>query len=86
MSGIFKFSIKVGDGEVDRERILSIDPHILLSWINMKLRDEFSDIIALCEDYDVEFEEINRRLKDIGYHYNKYINQYKSYDSIRNGE
>lgn len=61
-----------------REQILSIDPFILLSWINMKLRDEFSSIEYLCEDYEVDSLDIEGRLKLIGYIYNKHRNQFVS--------
>jgi hypothetical protein len=61
---------------MNRGQILTMDPYILLSWTNTKLRDQFSDIFALCEDYDVEYEDITLRLKSVGYSYNKDINQF----------
>lgn len=53
------------------------DPNILLSYINTKLRDNYSNLDALCEDLDLNKEEINNILKSIDYYYvekeNKYI-------------
>lgn len=61
---------------MDREKVLTIDPYILLSWTNMKLRDEFDDIYSLCEDFDIEYEDISGRLSEIGYAYKRERNQF----------
>ena len=53
------------------------DPVMLLSFVNMKLRDEFSDLDELCGALDVSREELERRLKDLGYAYNEKTNQFK---------
>ena len=45
------------------------DPYMLLSLINMKLRDRFSSLDSLCEDMDVERREIEAVLATIDYHY-----------------
>ena len=34
------------------------DPYMLLSMVNMKLRDRFSSLDALCEDMDLNRKEI----------------------------
>ncbi|EOR20938.1 hypothetical protein A500_14958 [Clostridium sartagoforme AAU1] len=62
---------------MDRESILSMDPNILLSLINMKLRDFYSNLSALCEDIDVTEEELIEKLSSIGYKYEKEQNQFK---------
>jgi hypothetical protein len=61
---------------MDRERILAMDPYMLLSWINMKLRDQFSSLDYLCEDFDVEKESIEEKLRGVGYSYNQERNQF----------
>ncbi|MCR1950252.1 DUF4250 domain-containing protein [Clostridium sp. DSM 100503] len=62
---------------MDRESILSMDPNILLSMINMKLRDFYSDLSSLCEDIGVTEEEIKNKLSSIGYKYERDQNQFK---------
>jgi hypothetical protein len=62
---------------MDREKILSMDSNILLSWINTKLRDKFADLEDLCREYDLEEDEVKDKLKAIGYSYNKDSKQFK---------
>ena len=45
------------------------DPMILLSFINMKLRDYYPSLAALCDDLDADEEEIRKALAQIGYEY-----------------
>lgn len=52
------------------------DPLILLSFVNLKLRDFYPDLDALCEDLDVEKQEIADRLAEIGCRYDKDRNQF----------
>jgi hypothetical protein len=53
------------------------DPNMLLSIINMKLRDRYSSLDLLCNDLNLSKEDIIARLKDIGYEYNERENQFK---------
>lgn len=53
------------------------DPMMLLSYINMKLRDEYDDLDALCDGLDVSKDEIVTKLGAVGYRYNKDNNQFK---------
>ena len=53
------------------------DPVMLLSFVNMKLRDEFSDLDELCGALDVSREDLERLLKALGYAYNEKTNQFK---------
>ncbi|MBS5307445.1 MULTISPECIES: DUF4250 domain-containing protein [Clostridium] len=62
---------------MDRESVLSMDPNILLSMINMKLRDFYSNLSALCEDIGVTEEELKEKLNSIGYKYKIDQNQFK---------
>ena len=52
------------------------DPVMLLSFINMKLRDIYGSLDALCEDLDTDKEEILRKLEAMDYHYNEERNQF----------
>ncbi|MCF0117953.1 MAG: DUF4250 domain-containing protein [Bacilli bacterium] len=53
------------------------DPNILLSYINTKLRDVYKRIEDLCDDLDLNKDEIDAILNSIGYIYDKAHNQYK---------
>ncbi|MBU5487912.1 DUF4250 domain-containing protein [Clostridium sp. MSJ-8] len=53
------------------------DPNILLSMINMKLRDMYSNLDNLCEDLDIDRVELEKKLEKIGYSYNSSVNQFK---------
>lgn len=52
------------------------DPVMLLSFINLKLRDYYSSLDALCDDMDVDKDEIMRSLASIDYHYDSEKNQF----------
>ena len=57
--------------------MLPEEPAVLLSFINMKLRDFYSDLDDLCEDMDADKEDIIRRLSAAGYCYDEAENQFK---------
>lgn len=57
--------------------MLPNDPVVLLSFINMKLRDSYSNLEDLCEDLDVDTETVIRKLASAGYKYNEETNQFK---------
>mgnify|MGYP001034138053 FL=1 len=52
------------------------DPNMLLSYVNLKLRDFYSDFEALCDDLDVSSSETEEKLNNIGYFYEKETNQF----------
>ena len=52
------------------------DPMMLYSFINMKLRDFYPSLGALCEDMNVEKEVIVRTLKRVGFEYNPERNRF----------
>ena len=56
--------------------MLPEDPIMLLSIINMKLRDHYASLDALCEDMDVSREEIVRTLAEVGYEYDENQNRF----------
>lgn len=52
------------------------DPVMLLSFINLKLRDYYSDLEGLCEDLQLDRQELTDKLESIGYHYDPDKNQF----------
>ena len=53
------------------------DPIMLLSYLNMKLRDQYESLDALCDDLDISKQEIVEKLKTIDYIYDNEKNQFK---------
>jgi hypothetical protein len=49
---------------------------MLLSVVNMKLRDFYGSLDALCDDLDVSKREIEEKLATIDYHYSEEKNQF----------
>lgn len=56
--------------------MLPNDPNMLLSFVNMKLRDFYSSLDAMCDDLDVSKEDIEEKLKKIDYTYNPEHNKF----------
>lgn len=56
--------------------MLPKDPVMLLSTVNLKLRDFYPSLEALCEDLEADREEIVEKLSSIDYHYEKEKNQF----------
>ena len=56
--------------------MLPNDNYMLLSFINMKLRDFYDSLDSLCEDLDVSMDDIINRLESIGYGYNLELNKF----------
>lgn len=52
------------------------DPVMLLSVVNTKLRDQYHDLNALCDDMNVAKEEIESKLNAIDYFYDSNRNQF----------
>ena len=52
------------------------DPVMLLSFINLKLRDYYGSLEQLCDDLEVNEQEIRDKLASIDYHYNEERNQF----------
>ena len=57
--------------------MLPKDPVMLLSYINMKLRDQYSSLEDLCDDLDISQTDIEAKLKAIDYVYDMKTNQFK---------
>lgn len=52
------------------------DPAMLLSFVNMKLRDFYPSLDALCDDLDINRNELEKKLADAGYEYNGKLNKF----------
>ena len=52
------------------------DPYMLLSFVNTKLRDFYRSLNDLCDDLDLNKEEVEEILSSINYHYDKDNNQF----------
>ena len=57
--------------------ILDMDANILVSMVNMKLRDFYSSLDQYCDDVNVSKEELIEKLSKVGYEYNRELNQFK---------
>lgn len=57
--------------------IMTMDPNMLVSIINMKLRDNYSNLDMLCEDMDLNKDALKGRLQEAQYTYCKETNQFK---------
>lgn len=52
------------------------DPIMLLSVVNLKLRDFYKNLDALCEDMDADKADLCAKLKSVGYEYDAQRNQF----------
>jgi hypothetical protein len=52
------------------------DPIMLLSVVNLKLRDFYKDLDALCDDMDADKADLCAKLKAVGYEYDAQRNQF----------
>ncbi len=52
------------------------DPVMLLSYVNLKLRDMYSTLDAMCEDLELNKDELIQKLATIDYSYDAAQNQF----------
>lgn len=52
------------------------DPMMLLSWVNMKLRDFYPSLEALCSDMEIDLEGLVKKLSEAGFEYNRDLNKF----------
>ena len=52
------------------------DPFMLYSWVNLKLRDYYPSLDALCEDLELEKSDILDKLSAAGFEYNENLNKF----------
>ena len=58
------------------EIMLPSDPDMLASFLNMKLRDHYASLDALCDDLELDKVEIVKKLKEADYDYIPTRNQF----------
>lgn len=52
------------------------DPMMLMSFINMKLRDRYTSLDALCDDLQYDRAALEERLAEAGFEYNPQANKF----------
>ena len=52
------------------------DGAMLFSFLNMKLRDEYDSLSALCEDLGLNEEEIEQKMEEMGNRYDGRQNRF----------
>ncbi|MDE5773226.1 MAG: DUF4250 domain-containing protein [Muribaculaceae bacterium] len=52
------------------------DPYMLLSVVNMKLRDEYPTLSDLCLSLGIDEDELKQKLSEAGYSYNPDTNSF----------
>ncbi len=52
------------------------DPAMLLSFVNLKLRDFYKSLDEMCDDMDADREAVERKLSEIGYEYDRSQNRF----------
>lgn len=60
-----------------RNSMIPKDPVMLLSFLNLKLRDNYASLDLLCEDLDLDKTEIVEKLGKIDYFYDTEKNQFR---------
>lgn len=56
---------------------LPSDPIMLYSAVNMKLRDQYATLAALCDDLDISEDDLRGRLSAAGFTYSPTLNQFR---------
>ena len=51
------------------------DPAMLMSWINLKLRDFYGDLDELCDDLEIDRDEVMSILAQGGFEYNDQLHR-----------
>ena len=52
------------------------DPIMLMSWVNMKLRDFYPSLETMCEDLEIPLDELIEKLSAAGFEYNAHLNKF----------
>ena len=57
--------------------MLPKDPFMLMSVLNTKLRDQYASLEALCDDLELNRDELTGRLHEAGIDYDPERNQFR---------
>ena len=52
------------------------DPIMLMSWVNMKLRDFYPSLENLCDDLEIDQKWLLETLASAGFEYNDALNKF----------
>lgn len=52
------------------------DPFMLMSVVNLKLRDYYSNLDEMCEDLQLNKDKLCSKLKKAGFEYNSNLNKF----------
>lgn len=52
------------------------DPAMLMSWTNLKLRDYYKSLDDLCDDLEIDRNELENKLNQAGFEYNAELNKF----------
>lgn len=52
------------------------DPAMLMSWTNLKLRDFYGTLDDLCDELEIDRNEIEKILNEAGFEYNPELNRF----------
>ncbi|MBU5314664.1 DUF4250 domain-containing protein [Clostridium bornimense] len=63
---------------MDNNKLKTMDPFMLLSIVNMKLRDFYSNLDSYCDDIGIDKELLKERLLTVGYKYEEETNNFVS--------
>jgi len=64
------------DKQIGDTEMIPKDPVMLLSFVNLKLRDFYGSLDVLCEELALNRQELTDKLAAIDYHYDKERNQF----------
>ena len=59
-----------------KNKYLTMDINIAYSMLNMRLRDKYSSLSELCDDEDIDIEELLEGMLAKGYRYDEDSNQF----------
>ncbi|MCP3698823.1 MAG: DUF4250 domain-containing protein [Aliivibrio sp.] len=59
------------------EKMASMDPVMLISIVNMKIRDEFGDLNSYVKFYELDKEALIKKLADAGFDYLEEAKQFR---------
>lgn len=62
--------------ELTPKNVESMDVHMLMSIVNMKLRNEYDSVHAMCASYDIDEQALVARLHGADYDYDSATNQF----------
>lgn len=52
------------------------DPAMLMSWTNLKLRDFYGTLDDLCDELEIDRNDIEKILNEAGFEYNQELNRF----------